>query len=75
MTNLNDEKMLAKFNAMLEREEKARQRAKEYRERNKEKCDAWSERARVRASILCQKAKDAGIRVTDEEIDEYLSKR
>jgi uncharacterized protein YaiL (DUF2058 family) len=62
--------LLAKLQA-----EKARQseRAKEYRERNKEKCNAWSERARIRATIMVKKAKEMGITVDDDEIDEYIA--
>jgi hypothetical protein len=62
--------LLAKLMAEKDR---AKQRAKEYRENNKAKCDAWSERARVRATILCQKAKLAGLVVSDEEIDKYIA--
>lgn len=56
-----------------EKDEKARQRAKEYREKNAEKTREWSERARVRSLLLARKAKEMGITVDDDEIDEYLA--
>ena len=63
-------KLLAK---LMAEKAKASERAREYRERNKEKCNAWSERARIRATLLCRKAKEAGITVDEDEIDDYIS--
>jgi hypothetical protein len=70
MTEVQQRELLAK---LMAEKAKASDRAKKYREENKEKCNAWSERARVRATILCKKAKDAGIEVSDAEVDAYIA--
>lgn len=67
------EAMRAEMIKRQEKDEKARRRAKEYRERNAEKTKEWSERARVRSLLLARKAKEMGITVSDAEIDAYLA--
>lgn len=73
VTTLTQEQ-IAQYNVLIQQKEKAAQRAKAYREQNKEKSAAWSERARVRSTILVRKAKEAGLTVSEKEVDEYLAK-
>lgn len=62
------------YNKLIAQKNAARDRAKEYREKNAEKSKAWSERARVRGQILIKKAKEAGLTVSEKEVDEYIAK-
>lgn len=71
--NMTEKEQKELFEKLLAKEEKAKARAKAYRDNNKEKASAWSERARVRQQLLARKAKEAGISVSDEEIDEYIA--
>ena len=71
--NMSVEKQLELLAKLQAEKQKQSDRAREYRERNKEKCNAWSERARVRATLLCRKAKEMGITVDEDEIDEYIA--
>jgi len=73
VTNLTNDQ-IEEYKKLIEQKNKSAQRAKEYREKNKEKSAAWSERARVRSTILVRKAKEAGLTVSEEEVDEYLAK-
>ena len=71
--NMSVEEQLALLEKLQAEKRRQSDRAREYRERNKEKCNAWSERARIRATILCRKAKDMGITVAESEIDDYIA--
>ena len=72
ITNLT-QSQIEEYRKLLEQKKKQADRAKEYREKNKEKSKMWSERARVRNLLLARKAKEMGITVTDDEIDDYLA--
>lgn len=73
VTNLT-QAQIDEYKKLIEQKGRAAERAKEYREKNKEKSQAWSERARVRSTILVKKAKEAGLTVSEKEVDEYLAK-
>ena len=75
MSAAEQKRLMDEYKLMKEREEKAKARAKKYREENKEKAAAWSERARVRQILLVKKAKAAGLTVTEAEVDEYLNSK
>jgi len=57
---------------LLGEKNKQKERSKQYRENNKEKCDEWSKRSRVRNTIIIKKAKEVGIEVSEEEVNEYI---
>jgi hypothetical protein len=60
------------YTKLIAQKNKAKDRAKTYREQNADKAKAWSERARVRGQILIKKAKEAGLTVSEKEVDEYI---
>ena len=75
ITNMTEDQQQELLKRFLEKERKAKETAKRYRENNSEKVKVWSERARVRNLLLAQKAKERGIVVSEEEIDEYLTEK
>lgn len=56
------------------KEEKRKQRTKEYMERTKEQRAEYNERRRVRQAILLKKAAAAGLKVSEKEVDEVLAR-
>ena len=56
-------KMMDELKRLREKEEKAKDRTRKY-----------GERSRIRSKLFMDKAKAAGITVTDEEIDQELAK-
>lgn len=71
MTTEQQNALLAK---LVEKEERTKQRGREYREKNKDKMNEWSERARIRSMLMVRKAKEQGIEVTNEELDLELAR-
>lgn len=72
MSEKEQKELLAK---LLAAKQKAKDRAKKYRDENPDKAKAWAERARVRNLLMVEKAKKAGITVSEKEVDEYLAKK
>lgn len=70
MSQKEQAELLAK---LLEQKDKQKQRAKAYRDANPEKARAWAERSRVRNLLMVQKAKAAGLTVSEDEVDAWLS--
>ena len=75
ITNMTIEEQNVLLAKLMEKENKAKATAKAYREKNADKMKQWSERARVRSLLLAKKARERGITVSDEEVDEYLAGR
>lgn len=74
INNMSEKEQKELFTKLLEQKQKAQERARVYRENNKDKAKVWSERARVRQQLLAKKAKEMGITVSEEEIDNYIAK-